>query len=270
MTFRQHHTDDLGHDPSQPSRIWLPVTTFVAITFVASAACQAAQGALGIDPTLIAIVQFAPALGAVVTVLLFRGSTQWCFQFVPGTFTGGGALRIGAAVAAAGTFVLLTVALCGATGIAIPVTGLSTVGPPVVALLVAQFVGACGEELGWRCFLQPTLGTRAGPVTTGAVVGLIWGLWHVQVIALGPWYLLAFLAATIGMSIVLALLLHTRGSPDLLVAGLFHFLINIALLVVLDEESGDAAPEIAFAVAALVVAACAVIGRYLYQGRQIR
>lgn len=79
---------------------------------------------------------------------------------------------------------------------------------------------------------------------------------------------MGFLAATIGMSIVLALLLHTRGSPDLLVAGLFHFLINIALLVVLDEESGNAAPEIAFGVAALVVAACAAIGRYLYQGRQ--
>jgi hypothetical protein len=67
MTFRQHHIDDLGHVRSRPSSIWLPVTTFVAITFLASAACQTAQGALGIDPALIAIVQFAPALGAVAT-----------------------------------------------------------------------------------------------------------------------------------------------------------------------------------------------------------
>ena len=199
-----------------------------------------------------------------MTVLLFRRSTRWRFQFVPGTFTGHGVLRIGVAVAAAGILLLLTVALCAAAGIAIPVTGLSTAGPPVAALLVAQFVGACGEELGWRCFLQPTVGTRTGPVTTGVVVGLIWGLWHVQVIALGPWYLLAFLAATIGMSIVLALLLHSRGAPDLLVAGLFHFLINVGLLVVLDEESGNAAPEIAFGVAAVVVAGCAATVRYLY------
>ncbi|MDT5365519.1 MAG: protease family protein [Mycobacterium sp.] len=130
-------------------------------------------------------------------------------------------------MAAAGSLLLLTVALCAAAGIAIPVTGMSTVGPPVAALLVAQFVGACGEELGWR------------------------------------WYLLAFLAATIGTSIVLALL-HSRGAPDLLVAGLFHFLINIGLLVVLDEESGNAPPEIAFGVAAVVVARCAVTFRYLY------
>ena len=229
-----------------------------------SAACQAGQTAFGIDPVLIEIVQFAPGFTAVVTVLLFRGSTRWHFEFVPGTFTGGGVVRIGAAAAAAGILILLTVALCAAAGIAIPVTALSTVGPPVAALLVAQFVGACGEELGWRCFLQPTLGTRAGPVTTGVVVGLIWGLWHVQVIALGPWYLLAFLAATVGMSIVLALLLHSRGAPDLLVAGTFHFLINIGLLAVLDEESGNAAPEIAFGVAALVVAGCAIAARYLH------
>jgi uncharacterized protein len=95
-------------------------------------------------------------------------------------------------------------------------------------LRLGSFVGACGEELGWR------------------------------------WYLLAFLAATIGTSIVLALLLHSRGAPDLLVAGLFHFLINIGLRVVLDEESGNAAPEIGFGVAAVVVAGCAVKFRYLY------
>jgi membrane protease YdiL (CAAX protease family) len=229
-----------------------------------SAACQAGQTALGIDPVLIEIVQFAPGLAAVVTVLLFRGSTRWDFQFVPGTFTGRGVVRIGAAAAAAVFLILLTVALCPAAGIAVPVTPLSAVGPPVAALLVAQFVGACGEELGWRCFLQPTLGTRAGPVTTGVVVGLIWGLWHIQVIALGPWYLLGFLAATVGMSIVLALLLHSRGAPDLLVAGVFHFLINIGLLVVLDEETGDAAPEIAFGVGALAVAGCAVAARQMY------
>jgi membrane protease YdiL (CAAX protease family) len=203
-------------------------------------------------------------LAAVATVLVFRRSTRWRFEFVPGACTRGGVLSIGAAVAAAGLVLLLTVALCAAAGVAIPVTGLSTVGPPVAALLVAQFVGACGEELGWRCFLQPTLGTRAGPVTTGVVVGFIWGLWHVQVIALGPWFLSAFLAGTVGMSVLLALLLHRRGAPDLLVAGVFHFLINIGLLVVLDEESGNAAPEIAFGLAALLVAGCAVAARYRY------
>ncbi|WP_184445801.1 hypothetical protein [Mycobacterium sp. AZCC_0083] len=56
-----------------------------------------------------------------MTVLLFRGSTRWRFEFVPGTFTGGG-VRIGAAAAAAGILILLTVALCAAAGITMPVT----------------------------------------------------------------------------------------------------------------------------------------------------
>ena len=56
-----------------------------------------------------------------------------------------------------------TVGVAAASGIPLSVTGLGDVGPPVAALLVAQFAGACGEELGWRCLLQPTLRLRAGP-----------------------------------------------------------------------------------------------------------
>jgi membrane protease YdiL (CAAX protease family) len=160
----------------------------------------------------------------------------------------------------------LAVGLCVATGIAVSATALSAVGPPVAAPFVAQFIGACGEELGWRCFRQPTMRTRAGPVLTGVVVGVIWGLWHVQVIAVGPAYPLGFLAGTVGMSVVLSRPLRSAGSPDLLVAGLFHFLVNIALLVLLDEESGHAAPQIAFGGAALVVA-CVVAGRFMIQRR---
>jgi membrane protease YdiL (CAAX protease family) len=147
----------------QSPGIWLPTATFLCVTLVASAACQVAQITFGIDPALISIVQFAPAFGTAATVALFRHSRRWTFRFVPGSFTCAGITRITAAVAAVAAIMLLAVALCAATGVAVPVTALSSVGPPVAALLVAQFVGACGEELGWRCFLQPTLGTRAGP-----------------------------------------------------------------------------------------------------------
>jgi hypothetical protein len=75
------------------------------------------------------------------------------------------------------------------------------------------------------------------------------------------------MAGTVGMSGVLSLLLRSEGSPDLLIAGLFHFLVNIALLVLLDEESGHAAPQIAFGGAALVVA-CVVTGRFVIGRRR--
>lgn len=43
----------------------------------------------------------------------------------------------------------------------------------VVGLIVGFF-----EELGWTGFAVPRLRTRWGPVTTGLVVGLVWGAWH--------------------------------------------------------------------------------------------
>lgn len=193
---------------------------------------------------------------------IFRKSTRWVCSFAPGSLTLHGVWRIAAAVAAAATLMLLTVAFCFMADAGVPMTRLSPVAPSTVALFAAQFAGACGEELGWRCLLQPTVGATAGPFTTGIVVGLIWGLWHVQLVAFGPVYVLAFLAGTVGMSILLAVLLRAPGTLNLFAAGLFHFIINISLRMVLDEETGHTAPMVTFGVAALVMAACtAVVGR---------
>ncbi len=34
------------------------------------------------------------------------------------------------------------------------------------------------EELGWTGFAIPELGKRYGILTTGLIVGLLWGAWH--------------------------------------------------------------------------------------------
>jgi membrane protease YdiL (CAAX protease family) len=53
------------------------------------------------------------------------------------------------------------------------------------AIVVAIISGGVTEEFGWRGYLQPKLRSRYGPVRTGVLVGILWGLWH-----LGPWQLL--------------------------------------------------------------------------------
>jgi membrane protease YdiL (CAAX protease family) len=113
----------------------------------------------------------------------------------------------------------------------------------VVGLLAAWFVGACGEELGRRCLLQPTLRLRAGPATTGVAVGLLRGAWHVPVLALGPFVVVGFLAGTVGMSVMPAVLLDAAGMPVLIGAGAFHLLVNVGLLVLGDERSATPAPS---------------------------
>lgn len=44
----------------------------------------------------------------------------------------------------------------------------------IAVALVAGIV----EELGWTGFAVPTLRRRYGPVATGLIVGVLWGLWH--------------------------------------------------------------------------------------------
>lgn len=70
-------------------------------------------------------------------------------------------------------------------------------------LLLAPFLGllvAFGEEYGWRSYLQSAL-TQLGRVRGVLLVGIIWGLWHAPIIAMGynyPGYpLLGILLMTI-------------------------------------------------------------------------
>ena len=66
--------------------------------------------------------------------------------------------------------------------------------------MVVSLLGACaiapalnivttfGEEWGWRGYLMPKLATRLSIVPTLVVTGVIWGLWHAPIVALGHNY----------------------------------------------------------------------------------
>ncbi len=59
--------------------------------------------------------------------------------------------------------------------------GILTTGDKVTVLLAGLAVGlAAGvfEELGWTGFAIPTLRLRYGVLTTGLIVGVLWGAWH--------------------------------------------------------------------------------------------
>ena len=65
----------------------------------------------------------------------------------------------------------------------------------VVLILIAVVLGGVinivptfGEEWGWRGYLMPKLATRLSIVPTMLVTGIIWGLWHAPVVALGHNY----------------------------------------------------------------------------------
>ncbi len=69
------------------------------------------------------------------------------------------------------------------------------------ALLLAPLLNAIpsfGEEWGWRGYLVPKLDKLCGPFPTVLISGVIWGLWHAPVIALGHNYGLGYPSAPLG------------------------------------------------------------------------
>lgn len=79
-----------------------------------------------------------------------------------------------------------------------PVFGFSEISPvgslkdtllsiPTMLVLVPLFgwVSYFGEEYGWRYYLQERLCSLLGPRRGVIIVGVIWGLWHAPIIAMG-------------------------------------------------------------------------------------
>ncbi|WP_406367835.1 CPBP family intramembrane glutamic endopeptidase [Streptomyces sp. NBC_01546] len=254
--------EDIGAARSQ--RVWGTAGGFLAVAFAAAGALGAVQQAAGVPAEVIQLAQFGPAAGVAALALVQRDRVA---RLVRGAGRSGagrsGAGRSGAGRGAAllATAPLITVLailayLLGQGGAADGwFTRPGSLEHSFALIVVAQLVGACAEELGWRCLLQPLLRTRFGVLASSVAVGVLWGLWHVPVFAQRPQYAAAFLAATVAMSVVLGLALEgTGGARRLLLAGGFHTLVNLGMLLFLDEESGAVLPMVCFGSACLLAA----------------
>ena len=240
--------------------VWPIVVVYMVATFLVSGVLLVLQGALSIDDEIISIVQFAPSLGLLAVVPFARGRVDAGLSTLRG---------VGPRLLAVLTSNVLIfggcVAVFAVLGDDLVVTRPVDLERPFVVILVFQFIGACGEELGWRCFLQPLLQTRFSLVVSAVIVGLLWGVWHVQYFAFGPVVVAGFLLATVSMSIIMAVMIDRAPGGKLLIAGTFHWLINIGLLLLMDEESGAAEPMVAFGCCCAVAAVGVLVGAKFLQ-----
>ncbi|MEV7279920.1 CPBP family intramembrane glutamic endopeptidase [Streptomyces sp. NPDC093111] len=245
---------------------------FLAVAFVAAGAFGAIQPATGIPPEVVQLTQFGPALAVLALALLWPARIR---RRLAGTLRADtrsadtrsadtrAADTRGPGVKVPAMWLLLTAPLIialSAGAYALVHDGPVSTDPralshPFLLIVVAQGVGACGEEIGWRCLLQPLLRTRFGPLTASVLVGLAWGVWHVGVFAQAPAYAAGFLTATVAMSVVLGLALERIRSGRLLLAGGFHALVNLGMLLFMDEESGAVPPMLLLGAACLTAAA---------------
>ncbi len=68
---------------------------------------------------------------------------------------------------------------------------ISTISQLVTAVVIApvlNFITCFGEEWGWRGYLVPKLSERMSFAPMALISGLIWGLWHAPLIAMGHNY----------------------------------------------------------------------------------
>ncbi|WFR73522.1 type II CAAX endopeptidase family protein [Prescottella defluvii] len=212
---------------SRPPRMWAQTAVYVLVAFLVGGALVAMQSATGPDPELLQLVQFAPAVAVAVVLLAWRGRRVAPLEV--SLWRPDAAL---AATAAGSVLVVLGLpaAVLVALGGSVSLSAVHAGAAPVGLLVLAQCVGACGEEIGWRGFLQPYLRSRYSVLVTGVLVGTFWGVWHVQIFAAGVAYAVGFLLSTIAMSVLLAVLLDPFRSGTLLIATLFHATVNLGLM----------------------------------------
>lgn len=220
---------------------------FLAVAFPAAGALGALQPVTGIPGEVLQLTQFGPALGVGLAAVLWPGRVRE-------VLAGSGAGRSGRGVPLLVTAPLIIAVSVGAYAALTGDPRFTRPGAPFLLIAVAQLIGACGEEIGWRCFLQPLLRTRFGPLAASVAVGVAWGVWHVQVFAQHPLYAGAFMMGAVSMSVVMGWALEGVRAARLLLAAGFHALINLGMLLFMDEESGAVLPMVLFGASCLAAA----------------
>lgn len=137
----------------------------------------------------------------------------------------------------------------------------------IQALIIGPFLGlmfGLGEEYGWRGYLQSAL-IPLGKVRGIALLGVIWGVWHAPVIAMGHNYpghpvlgILVMTAYTVGLAFVLGYAVLKTGSIWL--AAFLHALNNqtASFFMALVYEPADALFSFGIGIYALIPLAIVV------------
>ena len=115
----------------------------------------------------------------------------------------------------------------------------------VGAIVIAPFINmipAFGEELGWRGMLFPTLSERMSQRSAALLSGVIWGLWHAPIIAMGHNYGMGYAGFPVAGILTMVLLCTAMGCwlallrvrtqsvwPCALAHGAFNAIANIGL-----------------------------------------
>ena len=153
-----------------------------------------------------------PALGAFLSrLLVWRGSAGWAafiLLVLPAVFVAGSLIKGGPVLAP------------------LPPEG----AMPVLAILVMMLFLGPIEEFGWRGVMQPLLQRHVAPIWAGAIIGVIWGIWHLPAFFLSGtpqsgWGFMPFFVGSVCLSVILTPMFNASGG-SILLAVLYYFQAN--------------------------------------------
>lgn len=286
------------------------IVCYLAVTFAltwtlwgAAVSGPVVVGMPTVSQLLVGLGMFCPALGVLVTWLVFRKKQPFCVPIRP-HFRGNGKWYVAAWLAPA----LLTLAgsvlyflvfrgqfdpnmgyvreLVAAQGVSMPQAQMASSMALQIVLAIAvgpllNVLTGAGEELGWRGLLYPALQEKLPPAGACLVGGVIWGLWHTPVTLRGhnyglgypgfPWAgVLMMCVFCIGLGTLLHWITQKTGSiwPAALAHGGVNAIAAAPQMLLPSAETGNRllGPSISGLIGGLPILLCAAV--VLWGGRQ--
>ncbi len=146
---------------------------FVLITLIATALLAVFQQKIGLDFDKIVLPQLAPMIAFFIMALLYKNLR------VPIGFHFDKVIILKSLLALVVPFFLIFVSFSVGKLAGLEIEKTSNLSSLFSVIIVGMLIGAIGEELGWRSFLQPILERKNSVLISSIIVGLIWGMWHI-------------------------------------------------------------------------------------------
>jgi membrane protease YdiL (CAAX protease family) len=202
---------------------------FIVSVFIFVIALFFIQQVLNIDFEKIMLTQFAPTLAYIITIFVFRN------LFIQINMNVNKIIIIKTFLSIIIPFCLTAVVYYISRLIKLDMQIDINITKIMFTIGIGTIIGSIGEEIGWRSFLQPTMEKKYSVIFSSIIVGLIWGLWHMQHYINGILFVLVYVIFTISVSIILVFILKDT-KYNIIISSIFHASINMSFRIFFGEN----------------------------------
>ena len=214
------------------SKVILPIILYILVTAIFTIVLAVIQQKGGLSFEKISLPQLAPAIAVLILFLIYKdlpARINLSFDKL---------VLSKSLIAFILPIMLFAMSYFIGKQIGLSVKITENISRLIPLMILGMFIGAVGEEIGWRSFLQPILEKKNSVLLASIIVGIIWGLWHIGQYKNGLLFMAGFLLFTISASIIIAWLLKDT-EYNLIVSAIFHLSINFGFLLFFNTSLAD-------------------------------